>query len=49
MAGTTKQLNRFIEQCLGQPGFEDRCESLIEFRNEDNKIITDLRKVWKNQ
>ena len=34
MAGTTKQLNRFIEQCLGQPGFEDRCESLIEFRDK---------------
>ena len=31
-AGTTKQLNRFIEDCLGKPEFQDRCESLQEFK-----------------
>ncbi len=34
MAGTTKQLNRFIEQCLGKPEFQDRCESLLEFKDK---------------
>ncbi len=33
-AGTTKQLERFIQQCLGKPEFADRCESLIDFRDE---------------
>ena len=33
-AGTTKQLNRFIEDCLGKPAFADRCESLLEFKDK---------------
>lgn len=33
-AANTKQLNRFIEGCLGKPEFADRCELLIEFKNE---------------
>ena len=43
-----KTTNRFIEQCLGQPQFADRCESLIEFK-ERLLNITKVNQVWKNQ
>ena len=30
----TKQLDRFIQQCLGKPEFADRWEKLIEFKEQ---------------
>ena len=33
-AANTKQLDRFIQQCLGKPQFADRCEKLIEFKEQ---------------
>ena len=33
-AANTKQLNRFIQQCLGKPEFAPRCEKLIEFKEQ---------------